>query len=102
LRRIAMPEEKKQGTSRMQTPLTRIDMRRPEETAQKEERQSTDEPQPTEGDPLPEPGENPPDLAREERERILAIVRAVLLNPRIPDSLIHAWEKIQEAVKARA
>jgi hypothetical protein len=76
--------------------------RQAEETAQKEERRSTDEPQPTEGDPLPEPGENPPDPAREERERVLAIVRAVLLNPRIPDSLIHAWEKIEEAVKARA
>lgn len=98
-----MPEkEQPQGTSRMQTPLTRIDMRRPEETAQKEERRSTDEPQPTEGDPLPVPGENPPDPAREERERILDIVRAVLLEQPIPDSLTHAWERIEEAVKAGA
>jgi Na+-transporting methylmalonyl-CoA/oxaloacetate decarboxylase gamma subunit len=72
--------------------------RQAEETAQKEERQSTDEPQPTE---VPEAQEEADPVA-EERERVLAIVRAVLLNPRIPDSLIHAWEKIQEAVKARA
>jgi hypothetical protein len=71
-----------------------------EETAQREERLSTDEPRPTEGDPLPVAGENPADPAREERERILAIVRAVLLDSPIPASLTHAWEQIEEAVKA--
>jgi hypothetical protein len=76
--------------------------RQAEETAQKEERRSTDEPRPTEGDPLPEPGENQPDHARGERERILDIVRAVLLDSPIPDSLTHAWEQIEEAVKAGA
>jgi hypothetical protein len=76
--------------------------RQAEETAQKDERLRTDEPQSTEGDPLPVPGENPADPAREERERVLSIVRAVLLEQPIPDSLTHAWEQIQEGVKAEA
>jgi hypothetical protein len=92
-----MPEkEQPQGKTSMQQAQPT------QETAQKEERLRTDEPQPTEGDPLPVPGENQPDLAREERERVLAIVRAVLLEQPIPDSLTHAWEQIQEGVKAEA
>jgi hypothetical protein len=90
-----MPEkEQPQGKTSMQQPQAT------QETAQKKERVRTDEPQPTEGDPLPVAGENQPDLAREERERVLAIVRAVLLEQPIPDSLTHAWEKIAEGVKA--
>jgi hypothetical protein len=92
-----MPEkERPQNKTSMQQPQPT------QETAQKEAQRSTDEPQPTEGDPLPVPGENPADPAREERERVLSIVRAVLLEQPIPDSLTHAWEKIQEGVKAQA
>jgi len=97
-----MPEkEQPQGTSSMRRPFVEIDQPQPpQETAQERAAVPADEPQPTEGDPLPVAGENLPDPAREERERILAIVRAVLLEPPIPDSLTHAWELIEEGVKS--